>query len=71
MIRQVRWTAVRVLEWVRKTSSKNDIGVTYSALRVMLMPQHDLGTQRLQRTIKEQAEVFQRIAFKILKLLIK
>lgn len=71
MIREVHWTAVRVLEWVRQTSPKNDIGVTCSALRVMLMPQHDLGTKRLQRTIKVQAEVFQRIAFKILKLLIK
>lgn len=71
MIREVHWTAVRVLEWVRQTSPKNDIGVTCSALRVMLMPQHDLGTKRLQRTIKVPAEVFQRIAFKILKLLIK
>lgn len=71
MIREVHWTAVRVLEWVRQTSPKNDTGAIYSALREMLMPQHDRGTKRLQRTIKIKAEVFQRIDFKILKLLIK
>lgn len=67
MIREVHWTSVRVLEWVRQTSPKNDI----DALRELFMAQHDLGTKIVQRTAKVKAEIFQRIDFKTLKLLIR
>lgn len=67
MIREVHWTAVRVLEWVRQTSPKNDI----DSLRELLMAQHDLGTKRVQRTAKVKAEIFQIIDLKTLKLLFR
>lgn len=52
MMTEVCWAAERLLEWARQTSSKNDADLIYFALKEMLMPQHSLGNERLQRTIK-------------------